>query len=330
MASAQKYAHEEGTDTDRPLQVSAEAGRKCVRNIQQYPILSVEWIALVDSLKQLTRLVQLEGRMPANTKVSEAQGRNTDSDGTLWDQEAHENAIRILVEEAKVNLCMRMMTDYKAWQYDPARKQQTMQEAIGAYDFNEVQLEQKCRMFEESMGVLLMKAFLHVETLQLMDIPMLIEHLCFIMRKASEGRDASSAPFASKVQECLVTFYFSSLMKFSEELNNKELLAKAREQGLVHLAIYHVLNTTTECPSDILHVTAEGFSALCDNEDFRTEWQSFFTNEHGQLDIQKKDLFLMLEERVVNQVLGTNPEKRKDLRPLTDFFNVVKRGYGQM
>jgi len=89
-------------DGGRPLKVCAEAGRKWVRNIHQYPVLSMEWIQLVDSLKQLTRLVQLEGRMPENKKVSETLGRDDSSGGTLWDQEACESVIRIIVEEGKL------------------------------------------------------------------------------------------------------------------------------------------------------------------------------------------------------------------------------------
>jgi len=331
MASAAKYAHEDAGEAEKPLKVCAEAGRKCVRNIQQYPILSVEWIALVDSLKQLTRLVQLEGRMPANTKVSEACGRNMDSDGTLWDQEAHENAIRILVEEAKVNLCLRMMAEYKNWQYDPVAKQQTISEAITQFEYNELQLEQKCRMFEESLGVLLKQAFQHVETLQLMDIPMLMEHLCLVFTKSSEARTAdptaAPCPYGSKTQEALVTFYFSSLMKHAEELNNGELLAKAHEQNLIHLAAYHVLTSTSECQAETILAAAEGFSALADNEDFRTTWQHHFIGPDGQVDANKKDMFLRLEQGVVDEVLKQSPDKKRDIRPLLDFFNLIKRTY---
>jgi hypothetical protein len=328
MASAAKYAHEDVGEAERPLRVCAEAGRKCVRNIQQYPILSVEWIALVDSLKQLTRLVQLEGRMPANTKVSEAAGRNQDSDGTLWDQETHENAIRILVEEAKVNLCLRMMAEYKNWQYNPPLRQSMVAEAVANYEYNEMQLEQKCRMFEESLGVLLKQAFQHVETLQLMDIPMLMEHLCLIFTKSGELRAADSPPFGAKSQESLATFYFASLMKHAEELNNGELLAKAREQNLIQLAAYHVLTSTSECQAEVTLAAAEGFAALADNEDFRTCWQSHFTDASGALDVAKKDLFLQLEEKCVNEVLKVSPDKKKDLRPVLDFFNLIRRTFG--
>lgn len=322
-AAAAKYAHEDVGEAERPLRVCAEAGRKCVRNIHQYPILSVEWIALVDSLKQLTRLVQLEGRMPANTKVSEAAGRNTDSEGTLWDQEAHENAIRILVEEAKVNLCLRMMNEFKKWQYDPKVRHDTMSEAIAAYDFNEMQLDQKCRQFEESLGLLLLRAFQHVETLQLMDIPLLIEH-CAMVFTACKSMALDSG-VNIKMQETTVLHYFASLMKHAEALNNRELLAKSREFALIHLAAEHILAHVHEYPLETTTAVAEGFSALADNEDFRTEWEAFFVSPEGLSDEPAKAKFLTLEDTVVAVVLKENPDRKKDLRPLLDFFNTIKR-----
>mmetsp|Transcript_31852 Transcript_31852/g.49533 ORF Transcript_31852/g.49533 Transcript_31852/m.49533 type:complete len:335 (+) Transcript_31852:79-1083(+) len=328
---ASKYAHEEAGESERPLRVCAEAGRKCVRNIQLYQILTAEWIALVDSLKQLARLVQLESRMPANTKVSETCGRNQESVGTLWDQEAHENAIRILVEEAKVNLCLRMMTEYKRWQYDRQERNRSIQDAMHAYEMTEDLVDQKCKMFEESLGVLLMKAFQHKETLQLMDIPMLIEHCCLVLQRAHELiRDD---PSNSKTQEMLVPYYFSSLMKHAEELNNTELLAKARETNLIFLAARHisVIENFAKVPAstkeEINLSLAEGFNALAYNEDFETNWRTFFVDENGMVDTEKKDLFLVqLQHQVVAPLLSSQPDKRSALRSLTDFFAKVQRG----
>jgi len=324
QAIAAKYAHEEPGESERSSSVCAEAGRKCVRSIQQYPILSSEWIALVDSLKQLERLVQMESRMPANTKVSETCGRNQDSDGTLWDQEVHENAIRILVEEAKVNLCLRMMTDYKRWQYKPAEKARTIEEA--RQRMGDTQLEQKCLMFEECMGHLLMKAFQHKETLQLMDIPMLIDHCCLVFSRASEVAKPVD-PSASKTQEILVLHYFTSLMKHAEELNNGELLAKARETNLIFLAAHHIIDDTYASLLDLSLIASEGFAAMADNEDFKTNWPTFFMDETGvTIDSEKKNLFVVhLSQRVVEPVLSRFPDKRKDLRPLLDLFRQLER-----
>mmetsp|Transcript_54451 Transcript_54451/g.143399 ORF Transcript_54451/g.143399 Transcript_54451/m.143399 type:complete len:326 (+) Transcript_54451:81-1058(+) len=322
MASAAKYANEDAAESERPLKVCAEAGRKCVRNIQQYPVLSVEWIALVDSLKQLTRLVQMEGRMPANTKVGEAQGRNKDSDGTLWDQEVHENAIRILVEEAKVNLCLRMMNDFKRWQYDPVEKAASFAEVMQAYDYSQSQLEQKCHQFEEALGSLLWRAFVHVETLQLMDIPLLIEHCAMVLQQAQTVPD--KLPHA-KMQEMVVLYYFSALMKHAENLNNSELLAKAREFELVALSVNHVQRFHEEYPMDIVLSLAEGFAALSDNEDFRTEWHKFFQGPDGQLDREAMEKFMMLEAQLATPVIEAAPERKKDIRPLLDFCKLLQR-----
>lgn len=333
MATAAKYAHA-GVDADpqQTVRVSAEAGRKCVRNIQQYPILSCEWIALTDSLKQLARLVHLETRMPARSDVSETRGRNMDSDGTLWDQEQNENAIRILVEEAKVNLCLRMLHEYKVWQYNDSERDATIAQAKQNMDYTDSQIESKCQLFEECLGLLLWRAFSHVETLQLMDIPLLIEHCAMVFSKSRTGPPPLTG---SNCQEDIVLHYFSSLMKHAEALSNSELLARCKEVRLIHLAADHLLEPVTEITSfNTLSVCAEGFAALADNEDFSCDWQSFFDCEVDDTGNVTKtvedvmDTFMLLNEAMLQPVLKEMPERRRLLRPLMDFFNKMRRVRG--
>lgn len=321
MAAAAKYIPDDDGEYDRHVRMSAEAGRGCVRKIHQYPIFSPDWMTLVDSLKQLKRLVHLDGKMPANAKLTDAQGRNRDSEGTLWDQEQHENAIRILVEEAKVNLCLRLMNDYKKWQYNPAERTATVQQAVRDTGHSEAQLMQKCAQFEESLGLLLWKAFAHVETLQLMDIPLLIEHCIMIL----EAAKTMPADVDAKMQETVVLHYFSNLMKHAEALNNAELLAKAKEMRLVQLTTAHFAAHAEEYPADVVISVAEGFAAMCDNEDFQTSWPDYFTGPGGQEDPEIKNVFLSLEDRCVNAVTKENPERKKDMRPLMDFCKKLKR-----
>lgn len=320
-AGAARYAKDD-CEADPPIKVCAEAGRKCVRNIHLYPILSVEWLSLTDSLKQLTRLVHMEGRMPSNNKVSETQGRNAESSGTLWDQEAHENAIRILVEEAKVNLCLRMINEFKKWQLNPAERKATMAQAVKAYDRNELQLQQKCHQFEESLSLLLMRAFLHVETLQLMDIPLLIEHVVMILENSHK---LPAVGVNAKTQETYVLHYFSSMMKHSEALNNSELLAKSREQRMLTLAVSHFLQHSDGLPPDVTVAFAEGLAAMADNEDFKTEWERFFETEDGASDMEARRRFMELDEKLLQAVLKDAPEKKAELRPLIDFFKRVQK-----
>eukprot|EP00929_Paragymnodinium_shiwhaense_P087723 TRINITY_DN4785_c3_g1_i1.p1 TRINITY_DN4785_c3_g1~~TRINITY_DN4785_c3_g1_i1.p1 ORF type:complete len:326 (+),score=95.27 TRINITY_DN4785_c3_g1_i1:97-1074(+) len=325
MASAAKYAHVDYGDGERPaVKDCAEAGRQCVRCIQQYPILSVEWFNLGDELKKLVRLVQLEGRMLPNTKVSEAQGRNTESEGTLWDQENHETAIRVLVEEAKVNLCLRIMNDFKAWSYNSAEKAKALADTAQAHGVGIDKLEPKLFMFEENMGTLLWRAFVHVETLQLMDIPLLLEHCAMVLNFAV----STDAPANTKMQETVVLYYFASLMRHAEALNNSELLAKTRELNIVHLATSRILTHLEEYPLELLWSGAMGFSALCDNEDFGTCWEDFFRGPDGAPDVEAMRRFVQLEDNLAELVLREKPEKKKDIRPLLDFCKRLRAKCG--
>lgn len=327
VAAAKYVPSTEETGEERPKGVSAEAGRKCVRNIQNHPILSREWVGVVDALKQLMRIVQVEGTMAPDNKVADIAGRDHQSGGTLWDQDVHENAIKILVEEAKVNLSLRMMQDYKKWCYEPSRRVTDLEEASRVLGVSQAQLDAKCKLFEECMGQLLARTFAHVEALQLMDVPLLIEHISMVLDYC-DRRLRDNLNCTAKDQEIVVLLYFSSLMKHAETLNNSELLAKARELRLLKLTTSHALShAPTEYREETTFAVMAGLAALADNEDFRTDWESFFLDDSGGLDTQQCDMFLQLAD-FVTPILDKHPEKKRELRPLTDFFNVVRRKLG--
>ena len=42
--------------------------------------------------------------------------------GTLWDTDRGTDTLRILVEEAKVNICIRLIKDYKFWLHSPCKQ----------------------------------------------------------------------------------------------------------------------------------------------------------------------------------------------------------------
>ncbi|CAK0894542.1 unnamed protein product [Prorocentrum cordatum] len=266
--AASKYAAALHEQEDRPVKVCKEAGRKCVRCISQQPVLSLEWLALVDHLLQLTRLMQLEARMPADTKVADVQGRNSESVGTLWDQEVHENAIRILVEEAKVTLCLRMIHDYKKWHYDVTNRQADLMQGVISCGWDERQLRQKCDQYEECLGILLMRAFQHRETLQLIDLPLLIEHVALVLDpvlRVQADVDLLASGMLVR-QEFIVLYYFASLMKHAEALNNTELLARTKDHQLLRLVIRHCVSWGAHYDATLAMAVAEGLACLADNE----------------------------------------------------------------
>merc|ERR1711982_18879 len=109
--------------------------------------------------------------------------------------------------------------------------------------------------------------------MQLMDIPLLIEH-CYLVLDHCEKLRKENLESSPKEQELLVIYYVASLFRHAEALNNAELLAKSRECKLLHLVTSHVLAHVTEYPEDVSLDMATGLAALADNEDFRNEWQA--------------------------------------------------------
>lgn len=305
MAAA-KYVQGTGEkDNADTLRMRAEASRRYIRNLHQYPVLSAQWLDLVDSLEQLSRMTELELAMPANAKVADTMGRDNESTGTLWDQEQHEDAIRILVEEAKVNLCLRMMDDYKRWHYSSLREDK------------ERRLDRKCKQFEESLGHLLARSFLHLETLQLTDVRLLLEYCTLVMDKSIQlGIDA---PANARGQETMVLFYWASVMRHAESLNNSELLAKMQETHLVSLITSFLTMHAGRYSVDVMFTAATGLSMLCGNEDFETDFDRFFDSHDHKL------AFLALETSLVAPVLQEDPGRKRLLRPLLDFFKTLQR-----
>merc|ERR1712007_202936 len=120
-------------------------------------------------------------------------------------------------------------------------------------------------------------------------------------------------------QETVVMFYFSSLMKHAESLNNGEVLARSLELDILDLVVHHMLLWSSEYSGEVKLAVALGLAALAENEDFRSSWEPFFPQ------VEQKERFLELEEKLSNPILQESPEKKKNLRPLLDFYNVIRR-----
>lgn len=76
-----KYVTAPSTDDKQASQqYRIETARKCVRSIRQHPVLSAEWLQLVDSLEQLAKIAALESFIPyTTTDKKDAQGTKASS-----------------------------------------------------------------------------------------------------------------------------------------------------------------------------------------------------------------------------------------------------------
>lgn len=73
-----------------------------------YPILSDPWIEMAEVFGRIANISEVESNLPSAKK-----------DATLWETE--EQALRFLLEDGKLNLCVRILVDFKFTQIESRR-----------------------------------------------------------------------------------------------------------------------------------------------------------------------------------------------------------------
>jgi len=107
-------------------------------------------------------------------------------DATLW--EGDELTVRFLLEEGKLNLCMRLMKEYKIKQAQAQAGDYAafIIKAAKSVEMTDVEaFKQRLLVFEQSLGVLLKCALEHVEAVQTTDLPELVDHVHAVLTNAS-------------------------------------------------------------------------------------------------------------------------------------------------
>jgi hypothetical protein len=314
---AASYVKENRAEDDKLVtqERRVELAREKVRSIRYYEICTPEWFDMAEHVQDLSALAKVETYCPkVDYNWSEQEGKA--GEGTLWDQQVAEVAIRVLVEDAKVVACLRLLNDLKKWQYDPIRYQEGLQQAVKLMRCKTTEdIQQKLTVFEESLGYILQRAYNHVEAMQLSDMPLTIEHVGLCMR---EAKSKNLSTENTKLQETAAMFLLFTVCKHIESFNANELLARVKEQAVLPLIISHVLARLPTLGTDIQQRVVEGLAGLCESEDFQTIWEEFFS------DAEKKEL-LDFDDKVVKPLLQSFPDKRAAYRPCTDWLNRVRR-----
>eukprot|EP00966_Prymnesium_polylepis_P007470 171624-Prymnesium_polylepis.1 len=122
---------------------------------------------MVESLAHLANIALMEHRLPS--KVSEQ---------TLW--EGEQLTVRFLLEEGKLNLCVRLMHEFKDWcakKGGLAKREEWLAECAPAAELTAANLKQKAESFEHSLGALLRCSLDHVEAVQTTDLSELTSHV---------------------------------------------------------------------------------------------------------------------------------------------------------
>ena len=116
----------------------------------------------------------------------------------------------------------------------------------------------------------------HREAMQLSDLMLTIQHVRDCLH-ACEVLGLSTTN--SKLQETMSMFLFFGICKFIEEFNTQELLGQMQATRVLPLIVHHITKRVSTYGRDVRQKTAKGFAALCESEDFLTQWEDFFDLE---------------------------------------------------
>mmetsp|Transcript_6980 Transcript_6980/g.11733 ORF Transcript_6980/g.11733 Transcript_6980/m.11733 type:complete len:304 (+) Transcript_6980:84-995(+) len=282
-------------DLSRKLAVDL---RKHVRKLDSHKPFSKDWNAMIDSLMHVSNIAQMEHRLP----------RDTCDDSTLW--EGDELTVRFLLEEGKLNLCLRLMSEYKTALRAADFKVGEAVTSMGMAD--EAALNERKMAFEQSLGMLLRCSFEHVEAVQTTDLPQLFQHCAEVLKELSV---TSETPNFDRTQELLVLNYLAAVLSRIDNLNEERVMPFVKEFNLMSVVVQvlHKYHAELKPPGQL---SASTFLAYAlDTEEFATHKKEY---------LQDDDYSMIkgFPESFLNGITkGDDAEKRKNkkiLRPLLD------------
>ncbi|CAM9918337.1 unnamed protein product, partial [Laminaria digitata] len=91
-----------------------------------------------------------------------------------------ELALRYVLEDGKINVCLRNLVDWR--EFHLLNRRQTL---VDTKPSVQVSLDS----FEKGMGIILRNAWSHLEALQTTDVPLLVDYITGVTKDAAENPD---------------------------------------------------------------------------------------------------------------------------------------------
>jgi len=301
--------------------------REHIRLIHYYSPLTESWIKMADSISQVAEVAFMELEVPfkSDSQVKELKGRKPD--GTLWDQEEDQLAIRILLEEGKINLCMRLLDEYK--NVVGVRNRKVLQKKAADETSIDIKLiEDRMDQFEKGMGIILHLSVQHEEVLQILDLPMFLAYMSRIIQHVEDREDLfkkkrlSQFPVdfngADKTQEAIVFHYLSSVSSHIESIDEERIMSLIEQYSLLSLTINHIAANRDWYANDTIAAVIKFLHNIFDSETYMADKDTFiFENE-------VKENAIIIHDEMMPKVLTSARMGRGEVKAFIDNCKVWK------
>ncbi|KAL0242860.1 hypothetical protein GEMRC1_005423 [Eukaryota sp. GEM-RC1] len=232
--------------------------RSKISQIKLHPVLSPEWLSLSSVLHQLAILAQSE------------RASSSDLEKTLW--EANKTVLRIIVEETKVHLLIKLLSSYKEFLSNPSNQGESFRELLrkqsATTNMTCRQLADFIIQFEEGAGALLEGLLHYSEVFHTISLPEFILYCSSLLADKSILVLDNQDP--GRTQEALVIPYIHCLASAIERIDSM-VCQSIIDCDLISRIILHLTSHKDKFSPHWYSMGLEAVSTLLVYEDFESE-----------------------------------------------------------
>lgn len=295
--------------------------REHIRFLSDFKLLSKDWLKMAESLHQIANVAFMETHLPAKENNPLQQSGKKDQ-GTLWDQEKDELAIRILLEEGKLNLVLRILHAYMV-----SKRNGEVEKKIsdGQLGLSPEKVQERCQVTEQALGVLLKFSLKHVEALQIVDVVELLQHAGEVLKDGvkEEAKESEGGSDSDKMQSTLVVHYLCSLAENMENLDEDRIVDLMQQNGIVPTLalIFGNPSLRSQYSEETQFAAAKTISSFMESD-------SYGTDPTDYVDKASAKLICSMEESIAEFL--KKGAKKKTVQKLLDQIAAFKRkGYNK-
>jgi hypothetical protein len=313
-----KQASSAYTAVDDEFDIEALSGRLAadlrsgIRLFGSFPVLSAPWNDMAASLARIANISDMEKKLP-----KEKEG------ATLW--ECEEIALRYLLEDGKLNVSLRNLSDMKSFEIrhrdGDAAPASVIEKAPDALA--------KLEKFEKGLGIVLRNAWEHIEAIQTTDVPLMVNHSADMLDDAMKNeewvksRAVSDGGKLDKRQEVIIMHYLASLVSQSDELGEERYMPIIRERGIfMQIANFLNMHSAIMCETD-LQQGAIALSLICETEDFTSFKKQYV--DYSDEDVRGSLNDLNEDDGWLEEMREDDDDFRSKVRPLMAILKECKR-----
>lgn len=214
------------------------------------------WVGLSTSFQRIGNVTRMEHTLP-----------KTSQDDTLW--EGEEVALRYILEDGKMNLCLRMLEDYM----DAKRKADARGDSLAP------DVEDACVAFEQGVGITLLYAWHHLEAVQTTDLPCFIGYAQKVLQEVTDAPLDESRRLLPDGQEFLIVRYLELFFSFADRIGETRFMYRMRRAKVPSLLAKHLSYNASWLKDDIRVSGYKALSLLLGTEDYSTHSDEYFCHD---------------------------------------------------